>query len=114
MMSDWVIPAIGAVAIAAAVRYGGRMVRYLIAPVVGQIASDLAVRLTDMLTPSIVDVTREEIEDILDEKLRIVHYHLGPNGDTPPMHQRIGLIEQTLHTRDINQAAAAETPVAPI
>lgn len=44
---------------------------------------------------------REATEDLRDDvsaTRRIVDYHLGPNGETKPMHERIGTLESDLKT----------------
>lgn len=95
------IPAwfLGVLAVVVAIPAG----RWTMRAIGKQIAADILAA----LTPGIQSVARAEVELVIDEKLQPLYDQLEPNGGAS-MHDRLTVIEELLHTWEINQAAEAE------
>lgn len=58
--------------------------------------------LANALTNPLLDKL-DEMKDDFDEHRQYVEYHLGPNGKTPPVHERLTIVEDSVRR-------IAETP----
>lgn len=98
----WTVVSIGAVAaVLAKAAHGTR------------VASD---GLKDWMTHELLDrldrgeVRFAAIEDKLDANAKYTRHHLGPNGDTPPLHQQVKDIGSRVHTLEIVHATTGVDP----